>query len=408
MSLLLTLRSSTAAGDAEAVDWSAYDGSNNGAIETLTGGPFQYLSGAPLSDTTAMMVMGHSGSVDSYIGTLDAENKQFSIGSAVEEISAAVTNYPLPDAVQLSATRWLNVQSDNSPNEIQVTILDSTGAKVGTAVTTSGFDMETISATSMYKHLERLSDTQAVFTFRDGSSNDSYLAIIDIASDTITVGTPVVASTATATANQGVARLSDTSFATVTNGQMVHWTVSGTVPTKSSGTTTIRNPDNVGWGGGADFTELRPVSSTQVLLVMAETYNPGTGNQHNVHVYLATWTGSTWTGVAQNDDTAVLPDATYDTDDEAQKAAQVNQLVTLRSTDGTPDQFMLTFTLTNDDVVSCVITVDAGAGTFGVGTAVHDNVTGVTTSIVIPFGETGYAIWLAHTSSATKYKVLLP
>lgn len=392
-------------GASASVDWSSYDGTNNGSVQTMTGGPFQYLAAEPINDTTAMMVLSQAGTVDSYIGTVDTSAKTYAIGSAVQEISDG-TNYDQPLLAKLSDTRWLSVQVDNSPNEILVTILDATGAKVGTEVTTSGFDMETISS-SLYPALRRLNDTQAVITYRDGSSNDSYLAIIDIASDTITVGTQTVADTATSTAGQGVARLSDTSFATITHGKMVHWTVSGTTPTKGTATSII-NPDGAAWGAGADFSEVYAINSTLVLVAIAETYNPGSGNQHNVHIYLAEWNGSSWDGVGQNEDTAVLPDATYDTDDEAQKTQEMKQLIKLRSTDGVPDQFMLAFALTNDDVVTCVITVDATAKTFAVGSPVHDNVTGATGTVLVPFGETGYAIWFNHTSSATKYLVLAP
>lgn len=215
------------------VDWSSWDGTNNGAVTNLftVSGTIRGQDIAAVSDTEAILF---------YKDDNEATNKGRAVvldvvSDAMEDnntdIALSIVNPTGLNIVRMTTSRFLCMAEDDATNIIEFSLLSKSGKTLTEEDnTTSGIPADP--STQQFRNsAARLNDTQAVFITRDGTdTNDGRIAVVDITGDTLTVGA-LVDLNDNVIDYPAICRLTDTSFMCVTQKTVSYCTVSGTTIT---------------------------------------------------------------------------------------------------------------------------------------------------------------------------------
>jgi len=272
-------------------DWTAFDNSNSAAITNLftaSGGMGQSNERMSLlysSDTEAVLLYstGDTSPTEPRAVVLDISSNIFQVettNTALDLGGDTEGTYGiwLDDA----KTRILFVQLNKpaSPDNTKFSILSKSGK------TLAELDSDTVSTANGHTistAVTRLSDTKVAVVFAEaGFPGDTYTVVVDCASDTVTVGTPLALGTMSDTGEyHSVAAVSDSAYF-VTDGINIHYiTVSGTTPTNAG------SLNEVSGGTLVINDSLVKNSDTTVLMV----YQTSAANNATDAVVF-TWTGS--------------------------------------------------------------------------------------------------------------------
>lgn len=289
---------------ASGADWSSYDGTNNGTVTTLATSPnLSNHASALMSGTSGIWVGANAdlSPADYETRLLTVDGVTVSLGAGVAELDVSSSSNA-QDCVAMSATRFLFISPTLSDGTLDVALISEAGAVIDKLATAASF----VEVIADYSSVTRHSDTVAVYSYRDFSTNDGYMVAIDISGDTITMGTPVAIDTPTLTGKPGIGALTATLGHVQHNGGVYRYTLSGT-------TITVGNKVNLTTiGNSPGSSDVIRIDDTHSLVVVTDNTPTGTYGVYGFVIADATTpTLATDITLLSDDDAVSNPDLQY-------------------------------------------------------------------------------------------------
>lgn len=253
-------------------DWSTWTGANNGTLVEDYLGTQQWNTGTyeSLGDNTALHVYattddgGTTYRLESAIVTMEPNCKTLSRGTP-NILTTWNAIFSLPVTAKLSSTRFLSIASISNINDLEVYLLDETGAVIDSDIL-----VDVVGNGGGLFELAAHSSTIAVAAYRRLSDSDLGAVAIDVTGDNIVFGSEVELKDAITVRGPGIVAMNSTRGLVTDGNGAIRYTLSGT--TITAGSEIAVDSLAAAWVGTGVYRAMMIDTNTALV-----TYKPGYG-----------------------------------------------------------------------------------------------------------------------------------